>query len=121
MTTRSTSRRRSVAMLLATGALASLLALAAGSTPAGADPVTTTGKPCAPGVGVTVVVDYQQIGGGLVTAMVRGDVAACKAATDAGAAAAQRIGELVSVHVIPRPHSDLEEIFPIKMTGSLED
>ena len=44
-----------------------------------------------------------------------------EAATDAGAAAAQRIGELVSVHVIPRPHSDLEEIFPIKMTGSLED
>ena len=43
------------------------------------------------------------------------------AATDAGAAAAQRIGELVSVHVIPRPHGDLEEIFPIKMTGSLED
>ena len=50
------------------------------------------------------LVGVKQIGGGLVTAMVRGDVAACKAATDAGAAAAQRIGELVSVHVIPRPH-----------------
>ncbi|HCQ6448355.1 TPA: BMC domain-containing protein [Klebsiella pneumoniae] len=50
-------------------------------------------------------------------AMVRGDVAACKAATDAGAAAAQRIGELVSVHVIPRPHGDLEEVFPISFKG----
>jgi len=61
------------------------------------------------------LVGYEQIGGGLVTAMVRGDVAACKAATDAGAAAAQRIGELISVHVIPRPHADLEEVFPIKL------
>lgn len=61
------------------------------------------------------LVGVKQIGGGLVTAMVRGDVAACKAATDAGAAAAQRIGELVSVHVIPRPHDDLEEVFPFKM------
>ncbi|SQI96450.1 ethanolamine utilization polyhedral-body-like protein EutM [Klebsiella oxytoca] len=60
------------------------------------------------------LVGVKQIGGGLVTAMVRGDVAACKAATDAGAAAAQRIGELVSVHVIPRPHGDLEEVFPIQ-------
>jgi ethanolamine utilization protein EutM len=60
------------------------------------------------------LVGYKQIGGGFVTALVRGDVAACKAATDAGAAAAQRIGELVAVHVIPRPHGDLEEIFPIK-------
>ena len=57
------------------------------------------------------------VGGGLVAAMVRGDVAACKAATDAGAAAAQRIGELVSVHVIPRPHGDLEEVFPISFKG----
>ena len=63
------------------------------------------------------LVGVKQIGGGLVTAMVRGDVAACKAATDAGAAAAQRIGELVSVHVIPRPHGDLEEVFPIKMSS----
>ena len=59
------------------------------------------------------LVGYKQIGGGLVTALVRGDVAACKAATDAGAAAAKRVGELVAVHVIPRPHGDLEEIFPI--------
>ncbi|HGM5489729.1 TPA: ethanolamine utilization microcompartment protein EutM [Serratia fonticola] len=63
------------------------------------------------------LVGVKQIGGGLVTAMVRGDVAACKAATDAGAAAAQRLGELVSVHVIPRPHGDLEDIFPIKMSS----
>ena len=57
------------------------------------------------------------VGGGLVTVMVRGDVGAVKAATDAGAAAAQRIGELVSVHVIPRPHGDLEEVFPIGLKG----
>jgi microcompartment protein CcmL/EutN len=61
------------------------------------------------------LVSYEQIGGGYVTAMVRGDVAACKAATDAGAAAAERVGELVSVHVIPRPHADLESVFPIKV------
>ncbi len=52
------------------------------------------------------------VGGGLVTVMVRGDVGAVKAAVDAGAAAAKRIGELVSVHVIPRPHSDVEYILP---------
>ncbi len=61
------------------------------------------------------LVAYQQIGGGFVTALVRGDVAACKAATDAGAAAAERVGELIAVHVIPRPHGDLEEVFPIKL------
>ena len=52
------------------------------------------------------------VGGGLVTVMVRGDVGAVKAATDAGAAAAQRIGELVSIHVIPRPHGEVEMILP---------
>ncbi|NLA53482.1 MAG: ethanolamine utilization microcompartment protein EutM [Clostridiales bacterium] len=52
------------------------------------------------------------VGGGLVTVMVRGDVGAVKAATDAGAAAAQRVGELLSVHVIPRPHEELESILP---------
>ena len=52
------------------------------------------------------------VGGGLVTVMVRGDVGAVKAATDAGAAAAQRVGELVSVHVIPRPHVEVETILP---------
>lgn len=52
------------------------------------------------------------VGGGLVTVMVRGDVGAVKAATDAGAAAADRVGELISVHVIPRPHGELEPILP---------
>ncbi len=53
-----------------------------------------------------------QVGAGLVTVMVRGDVGAVKAATDAGAAAADRVGELVSVHVIPRPHGEVETILP---------
>ena len=52
------------------------------------------------------------VGGGLVTVMVRGDVGAVKAATEAGGAAADRVGELISVHVIPRPHSDVEKILP---------
>ncbi|HBV85883.1 MAG TPA: ethanolamine utilization microcompartment protein EutM [Desulfosporosinus sp.] len=52
------------------------------------------------------------VGGGLVAVMVRGDVGAVKAATDAGAAAAERVGELVSVHVIPRPHTDVEKVLP---------
>ena len=59
------------------------------------------------------LVSYEKIGGGLVTAIVRGDVAAVKAATDAGAAAASKVGELLSVHVIPRPHASIEEILPI--------
>lgn len=54
--------------------------------------------------------EKEHVGGGLVTVMVRGDVGAVKAATDAGAAAAERVGELVSVHVIPRPHQELEDI-----------
>jgi ethanolamine utilization protein EutM len=58
------------------------------------------------------------VGGGLVTVLVRGDVGAVKAATDAGAAAAQRVGDLVSVHVIPRPHNELESILP-KYEGEL--
>ncbi len=60
------------------------------------------------------LVGYKQIGAGYVTAIVRGDVAACKAATDAGAAAAERVGELVSIHVIPRPSGDLDNIYPLK-------
>ena len=52
------------------------------------------------------------VGGGLVTMMVRGDVGAVKAAVEAGGAAAKRVGELVSVHVIPRPHEDVEAILP---------
>ena len=58
-------------------------------------------------------IGYEKVGGGLVTAIVRGDVAAVKSATDAGAAAARRVGELVSVHVIPRPHGSLEDALPI--------
>lgn len=58
------------------------------------------------------LIGYEKIGFGLVTVMVRGDVGAVKAATDAGAAAAERVGELVSVHVIPRPHQDVEKILP---------
>lgn len=58
------------------------------------------------------LVGKEQIGSGLVTVMVRGDVGAVKAATEAGAAAAKMVGELVSVHVIPRPHSDVESILP---------
>lgn len=59
------------------------------------------------------LIGYEKVGGALVTVMVRGDVGAVKAATDAGAAAAQRVGELVSVHVIPRPHGDVEMMLPV--------
>lgn len=56
------------------------------------------------------LVGYEKIGFGLVTVMVRGDVGAVKAATDAGAEAARNVGELISVHVIPRPHSEVERV-----------
>ena len=59
-----------------------------------------------------VLIGKEYIGAGYVTVMVRGDVGAVKAATDAGAAAARKVGELVSVHVIPRPHSEVEAILP---------
>ena len=59
-----------------------------------------------------VLVGKEYIGAGYVTVLVRGDVGAVKAATDAGAAAARRVGELVSVHVIPRPHSEVDRILP---------
>ncbi|MBI2930854.1 MAG: BMC domain-containing protein [Planctomycetes bacterium] len=58
------------------------------------------------------LVGKEVIGGGYVTVMVRGEVGAVKAAVDAGAAAAKRVGELVSVHVIPRPHTEVESILP---------
>ena len=58
------------------------------------------------------LIGKEHVGGGLVTVMVRGDVGAVKAATDAGAAAAQRVGELISVHVIPRPHAEVEGLLP---------
>jgi microcompartment protein CcmL/EutN len=60
-----------------------------------------------------VFVGWQKVDAGLVTAIVRGDVGSVKAATDAGAAAARRVGELVGVHVIPRPVDDLEKVFPM--------
>jgi len=58
------------------------------------------------------LIKYQSIGGGYVTVIVEGDVGAVKAAVDAGAAAAKRVGELISVHVIPRPHQELALILP---------
>lgn len=59
-----------------------------------------------------VLVGTEKIGSGLVSVMVRGDVGAVKAAVEAGSAAAQRLGEIVAVHVIPRPHGDVEKILP---------
>jgi microcompartment protein CcmL/EutN len=59
------------------------------------------------------LVSYEKIGGGYTTVIVRGDVAAVKAATDAGARAAERVGELVSVHVIPRPHANVDVSLPL--------
>ncbi|WP_318526502.1 BMC domain-containing protein [Streptococcus ratti] len=60
------------------------------------------------------LVGKEHVGGGLVTVMVRGDVGAVKAATDAGANAASAVGELISVHVIPRPHTEVDSILPHK-------
>ena len=60
------------------------------------------------------LIGYETIGGGYVIVMVRGDVGAVKAATDVGAEAAARVGEVVSVHVIPRPHAEVEAILPSK-------
>lgn len=65
-----------------------------------------------------VLIGSEKIGSGLVTVMVRGDVGAVKAATDAGAAAAKRVGEVVSVHVIPRPHTETEGLLPEKSNGA---
>jgi microcompartment protein CcmL/EutN len=70
-----------------------------------ADAMVKTGK--------VTLVGWQKVDAGLVTAFVRGDVAAVKAATDAGAAAARRVGELIAVHVIPRPVDGLGDVFPI--------
>lgn len=67
------------------------------------------------------LVGYEKIGAAYVTAIVRGDVAACKAATDAGAAAAARVGEVISVHVIPRPHDNLDRIFPIRIPADMAE
>src|SRR5256885_10047229 len=65
------------------------------------------------------LVGYEKIGGGYVTAVVRGDVAAVKAATEAGQRAAERVGELVSVHVIPRPHVNIDEVLPLGRQGTV--
>ena len=64
------------------------------------------------------LVGYEKTGGGYVTAIVRGDVAAVKAAVEAGARGAEKIGEVVSVHVIPRPHQDVEMLLPKNTKGS---
>ena len=63
------------------------------------------------------LVSYEKIGGGYVTAVVRGDVAAVKAATEAGAHAAERVGEVVSVHIIPRPHANVDDVIPLGREG----
>ncbi len=64
------------------------------------------------------LVGYEKIGGGFVTSIVRGDVAAVKAATDAGARAAERVGELVSVHILPRPHENIDNVLPLGRQSS---
>jgi len=64
------------------------------------------------------LVGFEKIGGGYVTAIVRGDVAAVKAATEAGQRAAERVGELVSVHLIPRPHVNVDEVLPLGRQGA---
>ena len=63
------------------------------------------------------LVGYEKIDAGLVTAIVRGDVAAVRAAVDAGAAAGRRVGEVVATHVIPRPHADIDRGLPVLRTG----
>src|SRR6266404_7948985 len=67
------------------------------------------------------LVGKEYIGAGYVTIFVRGDVGAVKAATDAGAAAARRVGELISVHVIPRPHAEVERVLPVGRAGYSPD
>ena len=62
------------------------------------------------------IVGYEKVGGGLVSIMVRGDVGAVKAATDAGAESAAKVGEVLSVHVIPRPHGEVETILPSSLS-----
>ena len=65
------------------------------------------------------LVGYERIGGGYVTAIVRGDVAAVRAALDAGGRAAERIGEVISIHIIPRPHTNVDEAFPLGRTPAV--
>ena len=63
------------------------------------------------------LVSYEKIGGGFVTAIVRGDVAAVKAALEAGVRGAEKVGEVVSVHIIPRPHKNVDEVLPLGRTS----
>jgi ethanolamine utilization protein EutM len=63
------------------------------------------------------LIGFEKIGGGYTTAIVRGDVAACRAAVDAGARAAEKVGEVVSTHVIPRPHRSVDAALPLGRTG----
>jgi microcompartment protein CcmL/EutN len=67
------------------------------------------------------LVGFEKTGGGYVTAIVRGDVAAVKAATEAGQRAAERVGEVVSVHVIPRPHANVDAVLPLGRSGGVPD
>jgi microcompartment protein CcmL/EutN len=67
------------------------------------------------------LVGYEKIGGGYVTVIVRGDVAAVKAATEAGARQAERVGELVAVHVIPRPHANVDAVLPLGRGAAKSD
>lgn len=64
------------------------------------------------------LIGFQQIGGGYVTTIVRGDVAAVRAALDAGTVAAQKVGEIVSTHIIPRPHAMVDEVLPLGRNSS---
>src|SRR5476649_60117 len=66
------------------------------------------------------LVGYERIGGGYVTAVVRGDVAAVKAAVEAGSRAAEKVGELVAVHVIPRPHANVDSALPLGRSNSID-
>ena len=66
------------------------------------------------------LVGFEKIGGGFVTAIVRGDVAACRAAVEAGSRAAEKVGEIVSTHVIPRPHSGVDAALPLGRSGRKE-
>ncbi|ABM23280.1 microcompartment protein [Shewanella sp. W3-18-1] len=65
-----------------------------------------------------VLIGYEKIGSGLITVLVRGDVGAVKAATDAGCASARQIGDVIATHVIPRPHSDIEKLLPAGLKPS---
>lgn len=67
------------------------------------------------------LVGYEKIGGGYVTAIVRGDVAACRAATEAGKRGAERVGEVVSVHVIPRPHTNVDQVLPLGRPNATDE